>query len=321
MSTYKGTFFALIAFAIFSTHDVVIKSLGTDYAPFQLIFFSTLLSFPLVTFMLMRDAEPGTLRPVHPWWTALRTVSGVVGGFSVFYAFSALPLAQVYAILFASPLLITILSIPILGETVRLRRWAAVIVGLIGVLVVLRPGTAELTLGHGAALVGAITSAFASIVVRKIGQEERPIVLLLYPMAANFVIMAAILAFVYKPMPIEDLGQIGIVSILGFVAGLFLIAAYKFSEAAIVAPMQYSQIIWASIFGWFIFGETLDRYTVIGACIIISSGMYIVLRESRGGSSQNTPVLRTRSRPEMSTSFRISTFLPRSMRGKPAPKP
>jgi drug/metabolite transporter (DMT)-like permease len=321
MSTYKGTFFALIAFAIFSTHDVVIKSLGTDYAPFQLIFFSTLLSFPLVTFMLMRDAEPGTLRPVHPWWTALRTVSGVVGGFSVFYAFSALPLAQVYAILFASPLLITILSIPILGETVRLRRWAAVIVGLIGVLVVLRPGTAELTLGHGAALVGAITSAFASIVVRKIGQEERPIVLLLYPMAANFVIMAAILAFVYKPMPIEDLGQIGIVSILGFVAGLFLIAAYKFSEAAIVAPMQYSQIIWASIFGWFIFGETLDSNTVIGACIIISSGMYIVLRESRGGSSQNTPVLRTRSRPEMSTSFRISTFLPRSMRGKPAPTP
>jgi drug/metabolite transporter (DMT)-like permease len=293
---------------------VFIKSLGATYAPFQLIFFSTLLSFPLVTFMLMRDATPGTLRPVHPWWTAVRTVAGVIGGFSVFYAFSALPLAQVYAILFASPLLITILSIPILGETVRLRRWAAVIVGLIGVMVVLRPGNSELTLGHGAALVGAVSGAFASIVVRKIGQDERPIVLLLYPLAANFMVMAVILAFVYKPMPIEDLGQIGVVSLLAFVAGLFLIAAYKFGEAAIVAPMQYSQILWASIFGWFVFGETVDEYTLIGACIIIASGMYIVLRESSGGSSENTPVLRTRSRPETGTSFRISSFLPRTPR-------
>jgi len=254
MSHFKGVFFALIAFGIFSTHDVIIKSLGGTYAPFQLIFFSTLLSFPLVTFMLMRDATPGTLRPVHPWWTALRTASGVVGGLCVFYAFSTLPLAQVYVILFSAPLLITVLSIPILGETVRLRRWVAIVVGLIGVVVVMRPGSTELTFGHAAALTGAVASAFASIVVRKIGREERPIVLLIYPMAANFVVMAIILAFVYKPMPIEDLGQVGLVSLLGFVAGLFLIAAYKHGEAAIVAPMQYSQILWASIYGWFIFG-------------------------------------------------------------------
>lgn len=320
MSHFKGVFFALIAFGIFSTHDVVIKSLGGTYAPFQLIFFSTLLSFPLVMFMLMRDATPGTLRPVHPWWTALRTAAGVVGGLSVFYAFSALPLAQVYVILFSAPLLITVLSIPILGETVRMRRWIAILFGLVGVVVVMRPGTTELTFGHAAALTGAIASAFASIVVRKIGREERPIVLLLYPMAANFVVMAVILAFVYKPMPIEDLGQVGLVSLLGFVAGLFLIAAYKHGEAAIVAPMQYSQILWASVYGWFIFGETLDRYTIAGAGIIIASGLYIVLRESRGDTSANTPVLRTRSRPDMSTSFRISTFLPRSMRGA-HPKP
>ena len=315
MSNLKAVLFALLSFAIFATHDVFIKKLGGSYTPFQLIFFSTLLSFPLVTFMLMRDPTSGHLRPVHPWWTAVRTIAGVIGGSSAFYAFSTLPLAQVYAILFASPLLITILSIPILGETVRLRRWMAVIVGLIGVLVVLRPGAAELSFGHFAALVAAISSAFASIVVRKIGQEERPIVLILYPMAANFVLMAMILPFVYVPMPGADLGMVGIISLFGFVAGLILIAAYKAGEAAIVAPMQYSQILWASLFGWFIFGETVDRYTAIGAGIIIASGLYIVLRESRGSSSANTPVLRTRSRPEMSTSFRISTFLPRTLRG------
>jgi drug/metabolite transporter (DMT)-like permease len=90
--------------------------------------------------MLMRDATQGTLIPVHPWWTALRTGAAILTGSSAFYAFSILPLAEVYAILFAAPLLITVLSIPILGEKVGRHRWFAVVRGLIGVLVVLRPG-------------------------------------------------------------------------------------------------------------------------------------------------------------------------------------
>ncbi len=315
MGQLAGVFQALVAFAVYATHDVVVKTLGGSYTTFQIIFFSTLLSFPLVTFMLMRDQTESHLRPVHPWWVALRTGAAILGGMCGFYAFSVLPLAQVYAILFAMPLLITILSIPILGEVVRIRRWLAVIVGLIGVVVVLRPGQTDLTLGHAAALTSAFCGSLASIVVRKIGTEERSVVLMLYPMAANFVLTACILPFVYVPMPIEHLGLVGLLSALGFTGGLFLIAAYKNAEAAIVAPMQYSQIIWATIFGYLLFSETLDRATIIGASIIIASGMYIVLRESRGSSSANTPVLRTRSRPETSTSFRISTFLPRSIRG------
>ena len=148
----RGAIFALLAFAVFSTHDVIIKVLGGVYSPIQIVFFSVLLSFPLATIMLMRDATPGTLIPKHPWWLALRTAAAVVTGVSAFYAFSVLPLAQTYAIIFASPLMITVLAIPVLGETVRLHRWAAVIVGLIGVMIVLRPGSTELTLGHAAAL-------------------------------------------------------------------------------------------------------------------------------------------------------------------------
>ena len=311
MTSLRGVGYALISFAIFATHDVVIKSLGGIYAPFQLIFFAVLLSFPLVTLMLMRDTTPGHLRPVHPWWVAVRTCAGVIGGTSAFYAFSVLPLAQTYAILFASPLLITVLAIPILGERVRIRRWLAVIVGLAGVMVVLRPGGegTSLSLGHAAALTAAVFSALAAIIVRKIGNEERSVVLLLYPMLGNFLVMACFLPFYYIPMPIEHLGMVGIISLLGFVAGLFLIAAYRNSEAAIVAPMQYSQIIWATGFGYFLFGETVDRQTLIGAAIIIASGLYIVLRESLGYASANTPVLQTRSRHESGSTFRISPLL------------
>uniref|UniRef100_UPI003F6C03B1 DMT family transporter n=1 Tax=Celeribacter marinus TaxID=1397108 RepID=UPI003F6C03B1 len=240
----SGAFFALIAFAVFATHDALIKVLGASFSPFQMIFFTTLFSFPLVTFMLIRDKSSGHLRPVHPWWTLARTAAAMVNGMGAFYAFSVLPLAQVYAIIFASPLIITILSIPVLGERVGIHRWAAVIAGLIGVIVVLRPGSTELSLGHLAALACAFFGAFASIVVRKVGREERTVVFLLYPMVANFIVMGALMTFDYQPMPLTDIGGIAAISLFGFTGGVLLIAAYKASEAAIVAPMQYSQIIW-----------------------------------------------------------------------------
>lgn len=307
----SGAFYALFAFAVFATHDAVIKYLGGSYSPFQMIFFSTLFSFPLVTFMLMRDKTSGNLRPVHPWWTGLRTICSTINVMCAFYAFTVLPLAQVYAILFATPLLITMLSIPVLGERVGPHRWGAVVVGLIGVFIVLRPGSTDLTLGHAAALTCACVGGLASIIVRKVGREERTVVLMLYPLVANFVIMGSLMTFTYKPLPINDLGGIGALSVLGFTGGVFLIIAYKASEAAIVAPMQYSQIIWATIFGFLLFGETIDMATVLGASVIIMSGLYIVFRESKGGTSENTPVLRTRSRASSAASFRISPFLRR----------
>ncbi len=240
---------------------------------------------------------------------ALRTVAAVATGVSAFYAFSVLPLAQVYAILFAAPLMITVLAIPVLGEKVRLRRWAAVLVGLFGVLVVLRPGSTDLTLGHVAALVAALGGSIASIVVCKIGADERPVVMLLYPMMTNFVVMAALLPLVYVPMPIEHLGLLGVVAVFAWIASRMIITAYQTGEAAIIAPMQYSQIIWATAYGAFFFGESIDMTTAVGSGIIIVSGMYIVLRESRAGASENTPVLRTRSRGETGTTPRISLFM------------
>lgn len=309
-STFRGALFSLGAFALFSTHDVFIKLLGEAYSPFQIIFFTTLMSFPLCTLMLLQDSTRDNLRPHHPWWTALRTLCTVIATVSAFYAFAALPLAQTYAILFAMPLLITLLAIPILGERVGWRRALAVLIGLAGVIVVLRPGSTPLSLGHAAALVAALFSAVSGIIVRKIGKEERSLVLILYPLLANFLLMALLLPRSYQPMPLEHLAYVAAVSSLGFVAGLTLIAAYRAAEAAIVAPMQYSQIVWAALFGSLIFGESIDTATILGAAIIIGAGLYIVFRENAGGASTTTPVLRTRARG-FGSSFRISPFLRR----------
>ena len=310
-SNLRGALMALISFAIYSTHDVFVKFLGGQYSPVQIIFFSVMFGFPLVALMLIGDRNDGNLRPKHPWWTLLRTGSAMVTGLAAFYAFSVLPLAQTYAILFAAPLLITLLAIPILGEKVGIRRGLAIVVGLMGVMIVLRPSGAELGLGHMAALAAAVSSSLASVIVRKIGPDERSVVLMLYPMIANFVVLGLALPFVYKPMPIEHLGMIAIIASFSFVAGLFIIDAYKSAEAVIVAPMQYSQMIWAAFFGYFIFNESPDQWTLIGAAVIMSSGLYIVLRESRLGASKNTPVLESRSRPETGVMPRISLLLSR----------
>jgi len=310
----RGVLYALAAFAIFATHDAIIKTLGQGYSPIQLIFFSTLFGFPLVTLMLMHDPTRGNLRPVHPVWVGIRTAATVGASLCVFYAFSVLPLAQTYAILFTMPLIITVLAVPMLGERIGWHRSAAVLMGLIGVLVVLRPGTAALSLGHLAALVAATLSALASVIVRRISKDERRVVIMLYPMVANFVLMAAGLAFVYRPMPIADLGLVAAISALAFTAGLFLIAAYSRAEAAIVAPMQYSQIIWASLFGSYLFGERVDWATGLGTAIIIASGLYIVFRESTARAGGRTPVLRTRSRHETTSPFRLSALFERRPR-------
>lgn len=315
----RGALLSLAAFGVFAAHDAIVKYLGGTYASFQIVFFSVLFGFPIVTILLLRDGTEANLRPRHPWWTFSRTCAAVVTGFCAFYAFSVLPLAQTYAILFAAPLLITLLAIPMLGEGVGWRRGLAVMIGLGGVIVVLQPGSTDLSLGHAAALVAACSHSFASIVVRKIGQDERPVVLILYPMVANFLLMGAALPFVYQPMPGLDLAGFAVVAAMALVGTSCLILAYRAAPAVMVAPMQYSQIIWATIFGVLFFDEGLSRATLIGTAIIIASGLYIVLREDRGGRSTMTPVLRSRSRVGLPGAPRIAPFLSRERRGPHPP--
>ncbi len=308
--TLRGALFALLAFALFSTHDAVIKYLGGAYTAFQIIFFRTLFSFPVVTVLLMRDRTDGNLRPRHPWWIALRTAADMLSGAGAFYAFSVLPLAQVYAMLFASPLLITLLAIPILGERVGLHRGLAVVAGLLGVLIVLRPGAAPIGLGHIGAMTSAVGGAASSIISRKIGKDERSAVILLYPMMANFVVMAALMPFVYVPMGLIDLGGMGLVATFAIIAGLCQIVAYRSAEAAIIAPMQYSQILWAAVYGYLFFHEGIDRYTALGILVIVASGLYILFRENTARTSENRPVLSLRARPDAGAASRLGPILP-----------
>ena len=291
--TFKGFVAALLAFAFFSSHDAVIKALGGTYPVFQIIFFSMLFAFVPVSMIILADKAIDNFQPHHPWLVLFRSVLAIVSMSCGFYAFTVLPLAEVYALLFAMPLIVTILSVPMLGETVRAQRWAAVVIGLIGVLIVLRPGMTQLTLGHFSALAAACSTALSSILTRKLGGEERSAVLILYPMILSMLAMSTTLPFVYVPVDLDHLGAMAAIGFMSVIAQLFMIGAYRAAPAAFVAPLQYSQILWATFFGALFFSETPDMYVAIGSLVIISSGMFVVWRESRENVSKRTPVLKT----------------------------
>lgn len=289
----RGLGFAFLAFALFATHDAIIKALGQSYSVFQILFFAMLFAFIPMTVLVLADRSTGNFRPHHPWLILARSATTLISMSCAFYAFATLPLAEVYALLFATPLLITALSVPLLGETVRAQRWAAVVVGLIGVIIVLRPGASALTAGHFAALGSALSSSFAAIIIRKIGSQERSAVMILYPMLATIIAMGALLPFVYTPVELPSLGLMAAVGVLSVTAQLGTITAYRFAPAAVIAPTQYSQILWATGFGIVFFAERPDTMVALGASIVIASGIFIVWRESRANVSERNPVLKT----------------------------
>ncbi len=307
-SNVTGVFLSLLAFAIYSTHDVFVKFLGAFYTPFQILFFSVLFSFPLVNLFIVRNPKTGSLWPHHPFQMAFRVLATSISGFCAFYAFSILPLAQTYALLFLTPIFITILSIPILGEKVGIHRGISVMVGFIGVLIVLQPGTNFFTFGHLAGITAAMGAAANSLITRKIGQKEKTSVMLLYPMFGNFILMGSVLPFVYQPMPLSHLGIIALISCLGFLAMFCIVGAYKSSNASVIAPMQYSQILWAGFFGVVLFDDTITQSFILGASLIIGSGLYIVRREWNQNKSLQPVLGNGTFRPDIGLRPRFTLF-------------
>jgi drug/metabolite transporter (DMT)-like permease len=312
----KGAVLGLLGYAIYATNDVGVKVLGQTYAPIQTLFFLVLFGFPVALLMLLSDRTEASLRPKRPLWVGLRVAGYLLNSLCGFYAFAVLPLAQVYSLLFTGPLMITLLAVPVLGERLGVQRLGAVLAGLAGVVIVLRPGgEVALGLGHLAAVFAAFGSALAAVAGRKVGDVERSAVLLLYPMLAAFVLSGAALPLVYKPVPLDHLALFALVAALNFLATLTVIAAFRAGEAAIVSPMNYSQILWATAFGALFFAEVPDQANLIGSAVIIASGLYIILRERTGNRSVVRPVLTTLSRlPLAPAAIRAATQQRRTSR-------
>ncbi len=282
----RGALCSLGCFTLYSLSDITTKFLGSEYNVVQIIFFSGIAGFPLIFLQLIASNEGGSLRPVIPSLTIARMVIVLLNGILVSYAFTALPLSEAYAIFFMMPIFICVLAVPFLGEKIDLPRGLAVLAGLVGVYIVLKPDQVSLSLTHACALGGALLGALYYIIIRKTGMVESRAVIMLYPMLGQVAAMAVVLPFVYVPMTAHHLVLTWLMALEIFGASLLIIAAYRHAPAVVVAPMQYVQIIVATLFGVFYFGEPVDLRSVIGIAVIIAAGLYIILRSNNGRSVQ-----------------------------------
>ena len=277
----RGAFLSLAAFCAYACCDVTLKALGQGQSSFAVMFLAAACTLPFILAQIYLTDRKASLRPRLPGLTLARTAITLLGSAFVTYTFTHLPLAQCYAIFFTMPLIITLLAWPMLGEPIDPLRGLVILVGFGGVLVALQPGSVDFQWAHLTAICGAVTGALNSLLLRKIGHRESAGVILLYPNLGQFLGAALILPFVWQPFSAQDIGLGLTLGALGTLGGLAIIAAYRVAPAIAVAPMQYSQIFWASILGYVFWGEVPGSMTALGIAIIIAAGLVLLVLAGR----------------------------------------
>jgi len=294
-SVLKGIPFAILSYASFSCGDAVVKHLGGRVGIFEMGFFIVLFSIiPVVLFKPGHERWSMAFAMKRPRLVHLRGAVGVFGSIMSVYAFTRLPLAEAYALIFLIPFFTTVLSVVILREPVGWRRWAAVLAGFAGILLVIKPGFREIGLAHAAGVGVALTGGFTVVLLRKLsGTESRTAlmsIVIVYALAVNFALMLPNFAM---PSAI-DMAWLVAVGCLSGIGHALLIRATTLSPANHVAPVQYSQIIWAVVLGAIFFAEIPDPLTFAGLGIVAASGLFTFFREAQFGWWRKTPVMRDR---------------------------
>jgi drug/metabolite transporter (DMT)-like permease len=276
------------AVMLFSLMDSALKLLSAHYPPMQVAALRGMASLPLVcAYVVWRGAIAGLLK-VRWKLHLLRAGLGIAMLAMFAYALQSLPLAEAYAIFFVAPLMITALSVPLLGERVDAPRWWAIAIGLAGVLVVLRPsGVGMFTLGGLAVLATAACYAVSAIIVRMLGRTDSSESLIFWLMLL-LAVGAGLLALPgWVAIRDGDWLLIAGLSLSGFIAQLLITEAFKHGEASAIAPFEYSALAWGIALDWLLWHTLPDRTTLLGAAIIVASGIYLVHRQSSSMESEH----------------------------------
>lgn len=283
-----GLVFANCAVLTFTVMDAVIKSISHVFPTGEIIFFRNLFAFiPLLAFAYWRHSGV-PLKTSRPWGHVMRGAFGVTSMFCFFLSYKLMPLSDAIALGLSGPIFITVLSVPVLGEQVGWRRWSAVLVGFVGVLVMTRPGSTMFDVNALVPLAAAILYAAAMISIRKLGATEPPTTIVFH--FTVFAALASILtipwgmvdphqAWVLPPSWIE-LGVLIVIGILGGVAQIVMTMAYQRARAATVASFDYTALIYGFLLGAIFYSERPDIFLIVGGAVVVAAGIYIIHRET-----------------------------------------
>ena len=270
----------LAAVLFFSLMDAGLKTLSAHYPPFQVAALRGASSLPFVLIWALATVGPMTLLRVRWSLHLMRGAMGVLMMAAFVYALRTLPLSTAYTIFFVAPLLITALSVPVLGEKVGPRRWIAIAVGFIGVMVVLRPtGEGVMTLAGLAVLLSALGYSVSAITVRVLARTDSTQAMVVWLLACIAVGAGALALPDWRPVAGTDFWLIVGVGIAGALGQYTVTEAFRHGEASSIAPLEYTALLWGLILDYSLWHVLPDGVTWVGAAIIVLSGLYLLHRE------------------------------------------
>ncbi len=279
-SSVRGIACMVVGMALLTLNNAVTKLLTVGYPPGEVVVLRAVFVFLPIAFLVWREGGLSALRINNLKGQIVRAGFLIVSTFLMIIALRLLPLADVMAITFAGPLVITALAGPMLGERVGWRRWTAVCVGFIGILIMLKPDPDVFRIAALLPLCVAFSSSMRDLITRRISGGESSTAILCFSTSAVLVAGLTTLPFSVKAVVPSDLPLFALAGCLQGAAHYVLIEAFRYGEAVVVAPFKYSALVWATLFGALLFGDFPDGWIWAGSVPVIVSGLYILHRES-----------------------------------------
>jgi len=273
-----GFFYMFISVCAFSLMDVIVKW-SDDYPVGQVLFFRGFFGIIPILFLIPRDRYIDFYKTTRPMLHLKRCLAGLIALVAIFIALRNLPLATVVSISFAAPIFTTIFSIFMLNEKVGFYRWLAVLVGFVGIVIISEPGFSSLNFYYIYPIIFCLGLSYVAIAIRKLSSTE-PVWLISFFFSFSIMILSFFSFYQNWILPsFIDLFLLAMIGILGGLANLWLSQSYKFSEVSLVTPLKYLALIFAIIFGYFIWDEIPTLKTLLGAALVILSSFIIFRRE------------------------------------------
>ena len=273
-----GFFYMFISVCAFSLMDVIVKW-SEDYPVGQVMFFRGFCGIIPILFLIPKDRYLDFYKTTRPFLHFKRCLAGLIALVSIFIALRNLPLATVVSITFAAPIFTTIFSIFLLNEKVGLYRWLAVLVGFVGIIIISEPGFSSLNLYYIYPIIFCLGLSYVAIAIRKLSSTE-PVWLISFFFSFSIMLLSFLSFYQNWILPsLIDLFLLSLIGILGGLANLWLSQSYKLSEVSLVTPLKYLALVFAIIFGYFIWDEVPSFKTLLGAGLVILSSFIIFRRE------------------------------------------
>ncbi|MBR0680718.1 DMT family transporter [Roseomonas eburnea] len=286
----RGALLMLGATALFTVMSAIIKGVSSNVHFIEIMFFRSAFSLPVMIAIAARGRDWGLLRTKRLPGHVVRAVTGTLAQGCSFYALTVLPLAEQTALTYSTPLFVTLLSIPFLGEKVGIHRWSAVLLGFGGIMVIaLGEGAFQgggmpdrvIAVGMAVAVAQGVWSAMTTLLVRSLSATESSATIVLWQSLLMTAFTLVALPFVWTTPSLLEFGLLLLVGLVGGVAQVMLTEAYASAQVSALGPYSYTSILWSVLIGWVIFADAPGWSTLVGAVLIVASGLYILHREMK----------------------------------------